>query len=134
MMSLENLINEYKEFLDNLYQENHILNGIDVTPLNIIKPEKFMNKLLYYDDGKLTDKFFIKHVVVSPLFEKQGNVYCMGNINVGDYVTTCNIYGVAMKAPCEEVAFGKVKNIIQTKSNQENIEFNDIRLIDVEFF
>ena len=134
MMSLESLIEEYKEFLDNLYQEKHILEGIDVTPLNIIKPQTYMNNLLYYGDGKLTDKFFIKHIVVSPTFEKQGNIYCMGNINIGDYVTTCNIYGVAMKAPCEEVAFGKVKNIIQTKSSLENIEFNDIRLINVEFF
>jgi len=134
MTSLELLIKDYIDFLDNLYQEKHIIEGVDVTPLNITKPSKYMDGLLYYGDGSLTDKFFIKHVVVSPSFEKKGNIYCFGDIEVGDYLTTCDIYGVAMKAPCVEVAFGKVisiKNVIQEFEIMEN---HNIRIVDVEFF
>lgn len=133
MTSLENLINDYIQFLDNLYQEKHIIEGIDETPLSLSIPKKHMDGLLYYGSGILTDKFFIKNVVVSPSFKKEGDIYCLGDIEIGDYVTTCNIYGVARKAPCEDVAFGKVVNIKNTVYEYETFEQCNIRKINVEF-
>lgn len=126
-------INDYLNLLDFLYAEQKIVYGVDNTPLNIIKPKKFMNHLLYYADGKLTDKFFIKNVVTSPTFEKNNPLYCIGNINVGDYVSTSEIYGVAMKSENEETAFGKVISIESDLYNNDKNNNMDIKLINVEF-
>lgn len=130
--SLNNKIKNYIDLLNSLYQEKELVFGVDTTPLNIKIPNKFMNHLLYYADGKLTDKFYIKNVVTSPTFKKEGPVYCIGEINVGDYICTSEMYGVAMKAMKEEVAFAKVTNIYNIYENDKN-EYMNVRLVDVKF-
>lgn len=130
---LQNEIRNYIDLLNKLYQEKELIFGVDMTPLNITKPDKFMNHLLYYGNGKLTDKFYIKNVVTSPSFKKENPIYCIGEINIGDYLCTSEMYGVAMKAMKEDVAFGKVIKIRNIYENDKN-EFMNVRLVDVEFF
>lgn len=132
MNSLENEIKNYVDLLNHLYHQQEIIFGIDNTPLNIVIPDKFMNHLLYYDTGKLTDKFFIKNVVTAPTFKKEGPVYCIGEINVGDYICTSEMYGVAIKTTLKDVAFAKVLKIYDTYENDKN-DFMRVRLVDVEF-
>lgn len=129
---LQNEIKNYIDLLNNLYREKELVFGVDMTPLNINIPDKFMNHLLYYGDGKLTDKFYIKNVVTSPTFKKEGPVYCIGEINIGDYICTSEMYGVAMKAMKEDVAFAKVTNIYDIYENDKN-EYMNVRLVDVNF-
>lgn len=130
--SLQNEIKNYIEFLNELYKEKIVIMGVDMTPLNITIPNKFMNHMLYYGDGKLTDKFFIKNVVSSPSFKKEGPVYCIGNVKEGDYLTTSEMYGVAVRSESEDVAFAKVIHINDMYENDKN-EFMKVRLVDVEF-
>lgn len=131
--SLNQEIKSYLNLLNELYSPINIINGIDNTPLNIIKPDKFMNHLLYYGEGKLTDKFYIKNVVTSPTFTKENPVYCIGDINVNDYVSTCEMYGICMKTNNEEKAFGKVISIVSNEEKNDKNNHMNIRLINVKF-
>lgn len=131
--SVEQEIKDYIKLLDELYKEENIIQGIDETPLNISIPKKFMDHMLYYGEGKLTDKFYIKNVVTSPTFKKEGMVYCVGDIEPGDYVSTCDVFGICMKTVDEIKAFGKVVSIVAGINKSDKNYYTNIRLINVEF-
>lgn len=135
MMSLEAEVREYLAYLDQLYSFKELAMGVITTPINIThKPLKYMNNMLYYDDGKLTDEYYIKYVVTSPSFKKEGKVYCRGDVSVGDYLTTCKMYGVAMRTPSKDTAFGEVTKVYEPNDTSDIQPQTIIRLVDVNFF
>lgn len=68
--------------------------------------------LLYYGKSKLTDKHYIKHVYTASNghFTNTGThlVYVVGEVKIGDYLTTSPVYGAAIKCNNKELAFAQV--------------------------
>lgn len=109
-----------------------VICGLNNSPFNPTLEMDRMNHLLYYDDGRLTDDYYIKHprIYIDGEFVKNGKVYCYGNINIGDYVTTCPFYGVSMVATNSDVAFAIALSSYNTNSDEE---YKPVGLIDVDF-
>ena len=67
--------------------------------------------LLYYRKGELTDKHYIKNVYTYDMknktFVNTGKrlIYVVGEVEEGDYLTTSEVYGAAMKTDNKELAF-----------------------------
>lgn len=85
--------------------------GVDFsefTGCNISHPVK---GLLYYSEGKLTDKHYIKNVYTWNGIEFVNNgehlIHVLGECKEGDYLTTCTIRGAAMVTDNKEVAFAR---------------------------
>lgn len=71
-----------------------------------------LSGLLYYKHAELTDKHYIKNVYVwgDGDFVNTGThfMYVVGEVKVGDYLTTSPIYGAAIKCINKDLAFAQV--------------------------
>lgn len=80
------------------------------------------NLLRYKESDKLTDTYYISP---EELKEKPSKVYCIDQINYGDYITTTPVYGVVMRCPEKEIAIGISLTVK---------EIYEVSLIDVILF
>lgn len=93
------------------------LRGVDFTKFSGFKlmGHEYPRGLLFYDDGKLTDHYYIKYVGVTTdvaedaYFSSSGihPIFICGNCNVGDYLTTSPIRGCAIVTTNKQAAFGR---------------------------
>ncbi len=94
-------------------ENNGRMLGVDFSEFTEHEPlYEPVNGLLYYKNAILTDKYYIKNVYIwkHNKFVNFGEhlLYVMGEVNKGDYLTTCPIYGVAMKTEHKDIAFACV--------------------------
>ena len=90
--------------------------GVDFTPWSgsIHSNSLALSGLLYYDNARLTDKHYIKNVYVwdrsTSEFTNKGThfMYVVGEVEIGDYLTTSPVYGAAIKCENKELAFAQV--------------------------
>lgn len=61
------------------------------------------NLLRYKNSNKLTDAYYI---APTELKKKPNKIYCIDQINYGDYITTTPVYGVVMRCPEKEISIG----------------------------
>lgn len=91
--------------------------GVDFSEFSPIEGRVYSKQLLYYKDGELTNKFFIKnvHLYDGEKFIKNGEhkmyLYNYKLSKVGDFVSTCPIKGTCFSCGNEELAFGKIIRI-----------------------
>lgn len=85
----------------------------DNTPFTMNARVDLKPHFLYYGNTQLTDKKCIKTVYVCTENGTLANtgrqkVYCQGPVEVGDYLTTSEMFGVATKIVNRDFAFAKV--------------------------
>lgn len=91
--------------------------GVDFSEFNPAEDKYYPEDLLFYKDGELTDKFFIKNVYIKTPegFKNTGKhwmyLYNYNLSKVGDYVTTCPIKGTCFSCENKDLAFGKIEKI-----------------------
>lgn len=83
--------------------------GIDRSEFRPPEDGWYMNNMLYYGDGKLTDNYYLRNVYLCKgnTFVNDGEhvLYVLGDVKVGDYLTTCPVYGVAFPTADKITAF-----------------------------
>ena len=87
--------------------------GIDESEWKPSPNEYYFENMLYYGTGKLTDTYYCKNVRLykNGKFVNKGQhtMYVLApEVQVGDYLTTCPVKGVAMKTNDLTAAFAKV--------------------------
>lgn len=94
-----------------------IIAGVDYTKFN--PPiDSYGYELLYYGNGVMTNKYYIKNVAVyTPqgwVQEGEATIFAVNykQLKPGDYITTCPILGVGCIAINEEVAFAQVLEVL----------------------
>ena len=86
--------------------------GVDFSEFESCWKTQPVKGLLYYKKSILTDKHYIKNVYTydGKYYVNKGEhlIYTFGETKSGDYLTTCDLYGVAMVTDNPELAFAKV--------------------------
>lgn len=89
-----------------------VILGVDTSTFNLTYSNPRIENLLYYGNTQITDKYYIRNVYVLSKrnFVNKGKhfIYVVGDVQVGDYLTTCPIRGAALVTKHKELAFARV--------------------------
>lgn len=102
----------------------------DNTPFKMDAKVKLKPHFLYYGNTQLTDKKCIKNVYVCQEDGTLTNtgrhtIYCMGPVEEGQYLSTCELYGTATTIINKDFAFAKAVSNKKSKGK--------VGLVDVVF-
>jgi hypothetical protein len=111
-------------------KKDRLILGVDFTELNLdnIENKDLYNKcegLMFYDNGKLTDKHYIQQVSVwyNGAFRTSGEVdmFIFGGINKGDKIMTCPFKGAGIA--CYDQTQFAVAEALEDRQPVTNEEF-----------
>lgn len=114
-------------FLGNSFFIKSQVFGLIKEPFSKNKGREFEENFLYYENSRLTNKYFIMNprVYIKGEFQNEGihKVYAFGTLKKGSYITTSPLYGVVIEAT-KETGFAIAQ---EDKNNYE------VDLINVKF-
>lgn len=99
--------------------------GVDFSEFTPPENKHYAEGMLYYNEGLLTDKFFIKNVGVKTVggFSTEGKhrlfLYNYKLAKIGDFVTTCPIKGTCFRCENKELAFGRIVEIYPPQGDND---------------
>lgn len=103
----------------------------DETPFEMDHGVILRNGYAYYGKTQLTDKSGLQNVRIAEnnVLHETGRhkLYVTGNIENGDYLTTCSLYGTAMKIINKDFAFARA--VSSRKFPNRKVELIDVVLL-----
>lgn len=103
----------------------------DETPFELDSGVILKNNYAYYGKTQLTDRSGLQNVriVDGGVLHETGRhkLYVTGNVENGDYLTTCSLYGTAMKIVNKDFAFARA--VSSRKFPNRKVELIDVVLL-----
>ena len=103
----------------------------DETPFELDDRVVLRNNYAYYGKTQLTDRSGLQNVRIADgnILHKTGRhkLYVTGEVENGDYLTTCSLYGTAMKIINKDFAFARA--VSSRKFPNRKVELIDVVLL-----
>ena len=103
----------------------------DETPFELDNEVILKNNYAYYGKTQLTDRSGLQNVRIADgnILHKTGRhkLYVTGNVENGDYLTTCSLYGTAMKIINKD--FASARAVSSRKFPNRKVEIIDVVLL-----